>query len=143
MAKTDLTPEQQAEADKAAAEKAADKALEEKIHAAVDSKVGKAVADATAPLLDKIEALEKSQPATASSLSTSVEKKKPYEPIIVKNVELEVGGKKSKSDYLIRVPSVKFEGVLYTAEELSKNTEVLAKLIKGGSSVVKEHFGKK
>ena len=143
MAKTDLTPEQQAEADRVAAEKAADKALEEKIHAAVDSKLGKAVADATAPLLEKIEALEKSQPANASSLSTTVEKRKAFEPIIVKNVELEVGGKKSKSDYIIGVPSVKIEGVLYTAEELSKNAEVLAKLIKGGSSHVKQYFGTK
>ena len=143
MAKKDLTPEEQAEADKVAAEKAADKALTEKIHAAVDGKVEKAVADATAPLLEKIEALEKSQPANASSISTSVEKKKPYEPIIVKNVEVVVGGKKTKSDYIIKVPSVKIEGVLYTAEDLSKNTEVLVNLIEDGSSHVKQYFSTK
>ena len=129
----ELTPEQQA----AAAQEAADQALNEKIEAAVKA--------AVAPLHKTIENLKSGTPENTSI--AKAESKEPYSPIVVKDVKwekTEKGQKKTgKGDFQIVAPAIKIEGVLYTAEELSKDADMCSKLASSGSSFLKPYFAKK
>lgn len=145
----ELTPEQIAEAEKLAeakaAEEAADKALNEKVDAAVSAKLDEAIKAAVAPLHKTIEHLKAGTPENTAIAKP--EKREPYSPIVVKDVKwekTEKGQKKSgKGDFQILVPSLKIDGVLYTAVELSKDAEMCSKLASAGSSYLKPYFAKK
>ena len=141
----ELSPEQQAAAELKASQEAADNALNEKIDAAVSAKLDEAIKAAVAPLHKTIENLKSGTPENTAI--AKAEKKEPYSPIVVKDVKwekTEKGQKKTgKGDFQIVAPAIKIEGVLYTAEELSKDADMCSKLASSGSSFLKPYFAKK